>query len=321
MILALAGGVGGARFANGLAQLLAPGELVVAVNTGDDFLHLGLRIAPDLDTVMYTLAGCGNSETGWGLVGETWKFMDALARVGGETWFRLGDQDLATHVERTRRLNDGQTLSAVTRYLCHAFGVAHQVVPMSDEPVQTIVHTETGPLAFQDYFVRRGCEPAVRGFEYAGADRAAASPGLRAAMSMPHLRAILICPSNPYLSIEPILALSGVSAVIAARRVPVVAVSPIIGNAAVKGPAAKIMRELGRTPSPTTIAHLYSRVVDGLVIDERDRHLQGEIEAVGPRVCVTDALMRSAQDQARLARTTLEFAASLGPTRGAGAVA
>ena len=315
MILALAGGVGGARLAHGLAQLCPPDDLVVAVNTGDDFWHLGLRISPDLDTVMYTLAGRGNTCTGWGLEGETWRFMDALARIGGETWFRLGDQDLATHIERTRRLNEGQTLSTVTTALCRAFGVAHRVVPMSDEPVQTIVHTDAGPLAFQDYFVRRRCEPAVRALEYAGAESAAPSPGLRAAMSDPRLRAILICPSNPYLSIDPILALPGVRAMIAARKVPVVAVSPIIGDAAVKGPAAKIMREFGHAPSATTIARLYSGLADGLVIDERDRHLRGEIEAVGLRVCIADALMRSPQDQARLARTTLEFASKLEPAR------
>jgi LPPG:FO 2-phospho-L-lactate transferase len=315
MILALAGGVGGAKLANGLAQRLAPQDLVVVVNTGDDFSHLGLRIAPDLDTVMYTLAGRSNTATGWGLAGETWQFMDALARLDGETWFRLGDRDLATHVERTRRLNAGETLSAVTAELCRAYGVAHPVVPMSDDPVQTVVHTDAGPLAFQDYFVRRRCAPAVRALQFAGAEAAAPSPGFRAALADARLRAIVLCPSNPYLSIHPILALAGVRAMIATRGVPTVAVSPIIGNAAVKGPAAKIMRELGHTVSAATIARLYAGLVDGLVIDERDRPVRAEIEAAGLRVCVTDALMKGPQDQARLAQTTLEFAASIAPAR------
>lgn len=311
MILALAGGVGGAKLANGLAQLLPPREFVVAVNTGDDFQHLGLHISPDLDTVLYTLAGRNNGVTGWGLADETWQFMAALGSIGGETWFRLGDQDLATHVERTRRLNEGQTLSAATAALCRAFGVQHRVVPMTDDPVYTLIHTDAGTLTFQDYFVRRRCEPTVRAVEFAGTERAVPSPGLRAALADPGLHAIVICPSNPYLSIQPILALGGVRAMIAARRVPTVAVSPIIGGAAVKGPAAKIMRELGDAPSAATIAKLYSGVADGLIIDERDRHLRSEIEAAGLRVCVSDAVMTTTQDQGRLARTTLQFAASL----------
>jgi LPPG:FO 2-phospho-L-lactate transferase len=311
MILALAGGVGGAKLANGLAQLLPPGELVVAVNTGDDFQHLGLHIAPDLDTVMYTLAGRNNAVTGWGLAGETWQFMAALGNVGGETWFRLGDQDLATHIERTRRLNEGQTLSAATAALCRAFGVPQRIIPMSDDPVRTIIHTDAGNLAFQDYFVRLKCEPAVRAVEFAGADRAVPSPGLRAALADPDLRAIVVCPSNPYLSILPILALGGIRATIAARRVPTVAVSPIIGGAAVKGPTAKIMCELGDAPSVATIARLYSGVADGLIIDAQDRQLRSEIEAAGLRACLADALMTTPQDQARLAQTTLHFAASL----------
>ncbi len=311
MILALAGGVGGAKLANGLARLLPAEDLVVVVNTGDDFRHLGLRISPDLDTVMYTLAGRGNSVTGWGLEGETWQFMEALARIGGETWFRLGDRDLATHIERTRRLNGGETLSAVTAALCRAFGVAHPVVPMSDDPVQTIVHTDAGPLEFQDYFVRRACEPAVRALEYAGAESATPSPGLRAALADPKLRAIVICPSNPYLSIAPILALPGVRAAIAACEAPVVAISPIIGEAAVKGPAAKMLRELGHVPSAAAIARLYSGLADGLVVDEADGALRAEVEATGLRVCFAATLMRNPQDQARLAQATLAFVSNL----------
>lgn len=315
MILALAGGVGGAKLANGLASALAPDELVVVVNTGDDFVHLGLHVAPDLDTVMYTLSGRNNPETGWGLAGETWRFMEALARLGGETWFRLGDQDLATHVERTRRLAAGERLSNVTEALCRACAVRPRVVPMSDDPVRTIVHCDAGALAFQDYFVRRRCEPVVRALEFAGAPSAAPSPGFLAALRSASLRAIVICPSNPYLSIDPILALPAVRPLIASRRVPVVAVSPIIGTSAVKGPAAKIMRELGHEPSAATVARHFSGIADALVIDIGDAGLAPGIEAIGMRVLATDALMRDPPDQARLARETLAFASTLTPSR------
>jgi LPPG:FO 2-phospho-L-lactate transferase len=311
MIVALAGGVGGAKLANGLAQVLAPDELTVVVNTGDDFRHLGLYIAPDLDTVMYTLAGRANPATGWGLAGESWNFMEALGRLGGETWFRLGDRDLATHVERTRRLAGGERLSAVTAALCHAYRVRHRIVPMSDEPVSTIVHTDAGALAFQDYFVRRSCEPAVTSLQYDGAAAARPSAGFLAAMSAESLRGIVVCPSNPYLSIDPILAVAGVRELLATRRVPCVAVSPIIGGSAVKGPAAKIMHELGEVPTAATSARLYADILDGLIVDECDRGLSGEIEARGVRACVAATLMRTAEDQARLARTALAFIASI----------
>lgn len=312
MILALTGGVGGSKLASGLAKRLAPSELVVVVNTGDDFRHLGLYVSPDLDTVMYTLAGRNNIETGWGLAGETWQFMNALAQLGGEVWFRLGDRDLATHVERTRRLREGATLSEITAALCSAFGVAHRLVPMSDDPVATNVHTDAGPLPFQDYFVRHRSAPAIKSVEYRGAQDASPSPAFRAALEDADLRAIVIAPSNPFLSIGPILALAGVRDAIARAVVPIVAVSPIIAGEAVKGPAAKIMRELGHAPSAVTIGELYAGLVDGLVIDERDRSLRGEIEATGLRVCVTNTLMREPDDQARLAQATLDFAAGVG---------
>ena len=274
MILALAGGVGGARLANGLAQRLAPRELVVAVNTGDDFEHFGLLVSPDLDTVMYTLAGRSDAERGWGLAGETWRFMDALEALGGDAWFRLGDGDLATHVVRTARRRAGETLSAVTTDLCRRLGVRHEVVPMSDDPVRTIVHTAEGPLAFQDYFVRQRCEPAVAGLVFRGAAEARPSPGLDAALARADLGAIVICPSNPWLSILPILEIPGVRERLRERRVPLVAVSPIVGGQAVKGPAAKIMRELGVEASAIGIAEFYGDLLDGLVIDGIDRELK-----------------------------------------------
>ena len=311
MILALAGGVGGAKLANGLASILLPNDLVIIVNTGDDFSHLGLRISPDIDTVMYTLAGRSNSEAGWGLAGDTWHFMDALERLRAETWFRLGDRDLATHVERTRRLKDGQTLSEITVELCKSFGVAHQIAPMTDHTVQTILNTDEGTLPFQHYFVRRRCEPTVRTIDFIGDRQAEPSPALLAALSSAELRAIIICPSNPYLSIHPILSLSHVRNALLNRSVPVVAVSPIIGDAAVKGPAAKLMRDFGHTPSVVEIARFYAGLIDGLVIDERDEHLRSEIEEMGIRVCVTNALMKTVADQAFLANVTSDFASGI----------
>ena len=311
MILALAGGVGGAKLANGLAQILSPDELVVVVNTGDDFTHLGLRISPDLDTVMYSLAGRNNGETGWGLAGETWCVMTALERIGAQTWFRLGDQDLATHIERTRRLAQGETLSQVTAALCRAYGVRHSVVPMSDQPVQTMLHTDEGTLAFQHYFVRRRCEPRVLRVEFAGHREAVPAHRFAAALGDDRLRAIVICPSNPYLSIQPILAVPGVRQAIASRRTPVIAVSPIVDGAAVKGPAAKIMRELGCEPSAAEIARLYRGIAHGMVIDESDRKLSATIEAMGLRARVAATVMRSAADQARLAQEVVAFAGSI----------
>lgn len=320
MILALAGGVGGAKLANGLAQLLAPADLVVAVNTGDDFRHLGLHISPDLDTVMYTLAGCSNPQTGWGHRDETWNFLDALGKLGGATWFRLGDRDLATHVERTRRLAAGESLGAATAALCSALGIRHRIVPMSNDPVRTLLHTDAGVLEFQDYFVHRRCEPVIRAIEYAGAEQAKPSEGLIDALASPQLEAIVLCPSNPYLSIAPLLAIPGLRQRLSASGVPILAVSPIIAGMAVKGPAAKIMAELGHTPSVATVARFYAGLIDGLVIDESDRDQSAALQALGLKVCITDALMPDAAGQARLARTTLEFAAQCrsGPLAGQG---
>ena len=313
MILALAGGVGGARLAHGLARVLAPDELVVAVNTGDDFVHLGLHISPDLDSVMYKLAGLNDPERGWGLAGETWHFLEALDRLGGETWFRLGDRDLATHIERSRRLGAGETLSSVTAALCRRLGIAHAVTPMSDDAVRTTVQSAEGTMAFQDYFVRRRCAPAVRGFAYAGAETAAPAPALARALGDARLTAIVLCPSNPYVSIAPIFAIPAVAAALEARRVPLVAVSPIVGGKAVKGPLAKMMRELGVAPSPAAVAAHYGARLDGLVIDEADAGLAANIERTGIAVRVAPTLMRSPDGEQRLAAETLAFAATLQP--------
>ena len=307
MILALAGGVGGAKLARGLADVLSPEELTIAVNTGDDFEHLGLHISPDLDSVMYTLAGLNDPVRGWGIARETWNFMDSLEALGGETWFRLGDRDLATHVERTRRLRAGENLSFVTRALCGHLGIRHTVTPMSDDPVRTRVHTTEGVLSFQDYFVRRRAEPAVTRLEFTGAEEAEIARALRAALDNPSLRAVVICPSNPYLSIAPMLALPGLRSTLENRRVPVIAVSPIIAGRALKGPAAKIMRELGKEPSSLEVARFYAGLIDALVIDQADAALGADIEPLGIRPLVTATVMMDPEDRAALAGRIIDF--------------
>jgi LPPG:FO 2-phospho-L-lactate transferase len=312
MIVALAGGVGGAKLADGLAALIGR-DLTVIVNTGDDFEHLGLNISPDLDTVMYTLAGVANPETGWGIAGESWNFLDQLARIGGPAWFRLGDRDLATHVMRSQRLRQGDRLTAVTAELCRQLGIAAQVLPMSDQPVRTMVHTAEGPLAFQEYFVGRHCDVSVTGFVFDGIMQSRPTGEMRAALDDPALKAIIVCPSNPFVSIDPILAVPGLRDLLGLRHVPIVAVSPIIGGAAVKGPAAKMMRELGHEVSAVTVASRYRGLLSGMVIDEADAGLAAEIDALGMAVRVLPTLMRSAADRRALAQACLDFAGSLAP--------
>jgi LPPG:FO 2-phospho-L-lactate transferase len=298
-IVALAGGVGGAKLAHGLAQILPPEDLVVMVNTGDDFEHYGLYICPDLDTVCYTLAGMANPETGWGRVDETWSVIQNAARLGGPDWFRLGDQDLGTHLERTRRLKEGQTLSQITKDFCGAWGIGPAVLPMSDQAVRTIVETEDGDLAFQEYFVHRRCEPHVRGFRFEGIEAAEAAPGAREAIQSAD--AVVICPSNPWVSVDPILQ------VIKRIDKRVVAVSPIIGGQTVKGPAAKMYRELGIEPSALAVAKHYCDLVNGFVLDKVDKQLEGEIRSLNMRTLVTNTLMKSHDDRKQLAMDVLSF--------------
>ncbi len=318
MILALAGGVGGAKLAAGLqAALDTPSDLLTVVNTGDDFEHLGLCICPDLDTVTYTLSGRANPETGWGLAGETWHFLKALGALGGEDWFRLGDRDLATHVERTRRLRSGETLSRVTADLAARLGVPSRIAPMSDDPVRTVVETAEGDLPFQEYFVRRACAPAVRGLRFEGAPAARWSTAFESALADPALDAVVVCPSNPYLSVDPILAIPAVRSGLARCAAPVVAVSPIVGGRAIKGPAAKIMGELGVEVSAAAVATRYRDLLDGFVLDETDRALAAAIESTtgsgeaGVRVRVEQTVMRSDEDRTRLAGRVLAFAQRL----------
>src|SRR5512140_1060399 len=269
-IVALAGGVGGAKLADGLARTLAPDDLTVIVNTGDDFEHWGLCISPDLDTVCYTLAGLANPVTGWGRQKETFQALENVRRLGGPDWFGIGDQDLGTHLERTRRLRDGQPLSEVTRAFCRAWGVGPTIQPMSDQPVRTMVDTlENGELAFQEYFVHLHCEPRVKGFRFAGIEQAEPAPGCLEAIDAAD--AIIFCPSNPWVSLDPILAVPGMRAAVKAK--PVLAVSPIIGGETVKGPAAKMFRELGIPASAIAVAQHYGDLLSGFVLDTVDKDL------------------------------------------------
>ena len=310
-VIALCGGVGGAKLAFGLTRVLSPENLTIVVNTGDDFTHLGLHVSPDIDTVAYTLSGLADRERGWGLAGETWQFMDQLKRLGGEGWFNLGDRDLAMHVERTRRLAAGETLSQVTAALTAALGIAHAVVPMSDDPVRTIVQTAGGELPFQRYFVGEQCRPVVTGIRFEGAAAAAPSPGLSAALARRDVAAVIVCPSNPYLSIDPILAVPGLRAGLEALGAPIVAVSPIVGGRALKGPAAKLMLELGVMPSAAAIAGHYGGRLDGLVVDLEDAEEADALAVLGLPTLATGAVMQDDEDRIRLARDTLAFALDL----------
>ncbi|HRP71729.1 MAG TPA: 2-phospho-L-lactate transferase [Luteimonas sp.] len=314
-VLALAGGVGGAKLACGLAAALPPADLTLVVNTGDDFEHLGLHVSPDIDSVTYAMAGLNDPVRGWGLAGETWNAMAAVTRLGGPDWFALGDHDLATHLLRSQRLRAGDTLSQVTADFARQLGISHCIVPMSDDPVRSVVETADGDLPFQDYFVRRRCGPAFRGIRFDGIADARPARGFLDALDNPRLRAVVLCPSNPLLSLRPILSLPGVDAHLRARGVPVVAVSPFVGGDAVKGPAAKILRELGVPVSPEGLLGCYDGLVDALVVDARDAAFA---ERANMPVLATDTLMRDRDDQVRLARETLAFVDTL-PVRGTAA--
>lgn len=300
--LAITGGVGGAKLALGLAKLLGPREVTFAVNTGDDFEHLGFRICPDVDTLTYTLAELSNRELGWGRADESWSFMSALATLGGETWFKLGDRDLALHTRRTTMLNSGVTLTEVTRRISESLGVSHPIVPMSDDPVQTRVHTAQGPLAFQHYFVRERCQPAVTGFEFAGIDDATLNPLI--VETLRDARGIIICPSNPYVSIDPLLAIPGARELLRSSGVPIVAVSPIIGGKAIKGPTAKMMRELNVPVTATEVAAHYGDLLSGFIVDATDADLDGRLNV--PTI-VAQSVMVTLEDRIALASVALEF--------------
>jgi LPPG:FO 2-phospho-L-lactate transferase len=303
-VTVLTGGVGGAKLALGLCHAIPAEEVTAIVNTGDDFTHLGLAVSPDIDTLLYTLCAKANPVQGWGRADETWTFMEAIRSLGGEDWFALGDGDLALHVLRTNRLRTGKTLSAVVADFARAWGIKSRLLPMSDDPVATRVQTDEGELDFQHYFVKRRCQPQVRSIRFAGAQAARAAPGVVEALR--DSRAILIAPSNPYLSIDPILAVPAIRQALLETRVPIVAVSPIVGGEAVKGPTAKIMREMGLQVTAATVSRHYDELIDGLLIDERDPPV-----ALDMAQARADTLMKTLDDRIRVARAALDLADSL----------
>jgi LPPG:FO 2-phospho-L-lactate transferase len=308
LVVALSGGIGGAKLALGLSKILPADDLLVVANVGDDFEHLGLHISPDSDTLMYALAGLDNTKLGWGRRDETWSFMETLAALGGDDWFRLGDRDLAVHLERTRRLLRGETLSAVTADFCRRLGVGPRVLPATDDPVRTKLRTDEGWLDFQDYFVRLQCRPVVRELAFEGAEHARPHPDLLAALHDERLRALIVCPSNPFISVEPILAIPGIRQALAAVAAPVIAVSPIIAGRAVKGPTAKMMAELGMIPSAAAVAERYGDLLDGYVMDTADAE---EAARVAPNVTLAATLMTNLAEREQLARVVLEAADAL----------
>ena len=306
--LALSGGIGGAKLALGLVQAMLPENLMIVGNTGDDFQHLGLHISPDLDTLMYTLSGKADPERGWGLANETWAFMQALEALGGETWFRLGDSDLATHVERTRRLRTGESLTKITLDFCKRLGITARIVPASDEPVHTIVETPDGLLSFQHYFVRERYRPQVSGFRYQGVDTAQPSSLFLDALGALSLQAVVVCPSNPFLSIAPMLEVKGVREVLCSCHAPIIAISPLVGGNAVKGPTARNLQDLGYPVSAASVASYYRDFLDGFVLDTQDKALVPEIRRLGISVEVANTLMTDIDSKTNLALTVLEFA-------------
>jgi LPPG:FO 2-phospho-L-lactate transferase len=309
--VALSGGIGGAKLSLGLAQLLGHSLSVIA-NTGDDFEHVGLYVSPDIDTTLYTLGGVVNPETGWGRRDETWNFMQAMTALGGPAWFNLGDRDLATHVYRTEQLRSGATLTAITAHLAKSLQITAGILPMADAPVRTMVETETGTLAFQEYFVRDQCRPVVRKLRYEGAAEARLSWQAEQALFAPSLAGIIICPSNPWLSIDPILAVPGMREAIRASRAPVIAVTPIVAGKALKGPTAKIMTELGLTPGAHTIAQHYGDLIDGFVLDSGD---EPRSAGVPVPMFATNTVMRTLDDKVALAHECLAFCARLAAER------
>lgn len=313
-VVALAGGVGGAKLAAGLQAVLPPGNLTVIVNTGDDFEHWGLAICPDLDTVMYNLAGVHNPEMGWGRAGESFAVLEETARLAGEDWFRLGDRDLALHLRRTQWLRQGVSLTDVIDRLRRGLGVPSTILPMSDSPVPTLVHTDEGDLPFQHYFVRLRCEPVLIDLSFVGADRA--KPPQAALDALHRADLVVICPSNPYVSIDPILSIPGFREAIQSCTCPVIAVSPIVGGQAIKGPAAKMMRELGEMISPLTVADHLQDLLDGFVIDHADAEVAG---TVGFPTIVTNTIMRDDATKAQLAQEILTFGMGLDRTSTDGA--
>lgn len=305
--LALCGGVGGAKLALGLSHLLGE-KLMIAVNTADDFAHLGLHISPDIDTVLYTLSGKSNQAQGWGLENESWNFLSAMKELGQESWFQLGDRDLATHVTRTQLLKNGQTLSYVTQFLSEQFSIKPSVVPMSDHPVRTLIGIKDGNyIPFQHYFVKEQCKPQVDRFKFDGIESATPCPALIEALNSQCLKGIIICPSNPFVSVDPILSIPGLKEIIRNHPSPVIAVTPIIGGQAIKGPTTKMMTELGIPQTACSIARHYRDVADGFILDKKDSALKPDIEQLGLEVELAQSLMQTLADRIGLAKSCLDF--------------
>jgi LPPG:FO 2-phospho-L-lactate transferase len=305
-ILALAGGVGGAKLADGIYRLVPKVELTVIVNTGDDFTHFGLNISPDLDTVCYNLAGMENPETVWGRGSENWETMDLIKDLGGPDWFSLGNKDLATNLERTRRLNEGEPLSKITADFCNAWGITARVIPMSDDPVPTLVNTDQGTLPFQEYFVKLGSKPEVDGFVFQNVESAKPAPGVIPEIEGADL--VVICPSNPWVSIAPILSVPGI--LDALKKKIVVAISPIISGEAVKGPAAKMYQEMGIEPSALSVAEGYKDLITGFILDQKDQDLIREIVSSFDGhiwILQADTWMKDRQDRIRMAGEVVIF--------------
>jgi LPPG:FO 2-phospho-L-lactate transferase len=314
--LVLSGGVGGAKFADGMAASVGAENLTVVVNTADDHELYGLHVSPDLDTVMYTLAGMANPEMGWGIVGDTWQNFEMLQLYGTEPWFRLGDKDIATHIARTSALKAGATLTQVTRNLSQKLGVQTHILPMTNERVRTIVDTDAGLLAFQEYFVKRKCEPVVNALIFEGAKEADIT--IEVLRAIETADTIIIAPSNPYMSIDPILSVRGVKDALLNASAPIIAISPIVDGLAVKGPLAKVMVELGKSPSPVAVAEHYADFVNGFVLDEQDRDLLADIVTLGIGPYVTNTIMDSPGARAGLACEVVNYADQLRPDKKGG---
>ena len=309
--IAVSGGVGGAKLALGLEKIIQSEDLMVIGNVGDDFRHFGLHISPDIDTLLYTLSGKSDIEKGWGLANETWEFMSAMKELGGDIWFQLGDRDLATHVERTRRLQHGESLSEITDYFRRTFGIGATIIPATDAQLRTIVETDIGVLNFQEYFVRERCNPRIQNLHFQGSESAYPQKELTKALGSTELQSIIFCPSNPLLSIDPILSIQGLKKAFADSGAKIVAVTPIVGGAAIKGPAAKNLRELGYPVSATTVAKHYQGLIHGFVLDKRDREETKQIEKLGIAVLVAETIMNDLETKIQLAEKTLQFAKSI----------
>ena len=305
MITVFAGGVGGAKLVLGFANLLNPEELTVVVNTGDDEEFYGLYVSPDIDTVIYTLAGLSNEATGCGITGESFRTLGRLKEYGMDTWFNLGDLDFATHITRTKLLKDGLSLSAVSQHIAKSVGVQHSVLPMTNDDAKTIVHTADGKMSFQEYFVKNKCEPVVKYLEFGG--KKGVLPSGEVSHALKNSTSIIFSPSNPYLSINPILALSGLRGAIGDFKGKKIAVSPIVGGKALKGPAAKLLKEMGADVSAVGVARQYVDICDVFVIDREDAGLAADIEALGMSVAITDTVMNSKLDKVSLAEFILEL--------------